>query len=312
MITIGFSPHRVEALESMAREMDGHDLILLEEPPGDMFGEMLAGRLGIDEYVDDLIPAFPLFTKHACGLLRDLRAAGKAIRQVEPYLATLEQIYELLDEEGVGPATVRLMPGLGAVYAVESRASGALLNFYRKMGGRNFAAAVKACLDFVRADAARLRLRSCMRAEAVARGVQTGEYRGRIYIEAGYIHLSLLVFLRRYLAECGISARVRPRFLLARALAETAAGAPRQLYAPGDVLTLRAVLGAPTSRKLRELLAARAIVYSALLSKREKMPTPRVRYPHLAEELQLLAHVRSLDYAACEERFHRYLRTYTL
>ncbi len=40
--------------------------------------------------------------------------------------------------------------------------------------------------------------------------------------------------------------------------------APRQLYSPGDVVTLRAVFRAPTSREGDELLAARAIVYTAI------------------------------------------------
>lgn len=269
--------------------------------------------MGVEEYVEELVPAFPLFTTNVCGLLRRLYEAGKRIEQVEPYLTTLERIYGLLDDEGVPAETVRRLPEVSEVYSAESRATGALMNFYRKMGGGDFGAAVTACREFAHADAARLRLRARLRAEVIAGGVEAGEYGGKIYVEAGYIHLALFVFLRRSLAEAGLNVRVRPRYLLADALSELAgAKAPRQLFVPGDVLTVRAVLKAPTSKEGEELLAARAIIYTALLSKREKAPTRRVRYPHLAEELQLLAYVRGLDFAACEKGFHHYLRKYTM
>ncbi|MBE0466405.1 MAG: hypothetical protein IBX71_04175, partial [Candidatus Desulforudis sp.] len=214
MITIGFSPHRVEVLESMAREMEGHDLIILEEPPSEMLGEMLAGRMGVEEYVEELVPAFPLFTTNVCGLLRRLYGAGKRIEQVEPYLATLERIYGLLDDEGVPAETVCRLPEVSEVYSAESRATGALMNFYRKMGGGDFRAAVTACREFAHADAARLRLRARLRTEAISAGVRAGEYGGKIYVEAGYIHLALFVFLRRSLAEAVLNVRVRPRYLL--------------------------------------------------------------------------------------------------
>ncbi|MGQ9755854.1 MAG: hypothetical protein ACUVRF_07835 [Desulfotomaculales bacterium] len=311
-ITIGYAPHRVEVLGQMAREMEGHDLIILEEPPDPWFKEVLAGRMTVDAYVDELVPAFPEFTRSACLLLQRLYRAGRLLIQVEPYLETMERIYDLLDNQGVPAARVRAMPGVvGAVYLAESRTTKALFNFYGKMGGHDFHAAVTACREFARADAARLRLRARLRAEAIAARVHAGDYRGRIYVEAGYLHLALFVFLRQELKEKGI--QVRPRFLLAEPLAHLAGPrAPRQLLAPGDVLTLRAVFHAPTSRKRAELLAAQAIIYSALLGKREKVPSARVPYPHLAEELRLLSYVRNLDYEACEASFHKYLRKYSL
>ncbi len=318
MITIGFSPHRVEVLEHMAWEMEGHDLIILEEPPDPAFQEMVAGRMEVEAYVEEMVPAFPEFTRHACLLLRGLYAAGKRIEQVEPYLERMERIYDLLDNQGVDPEQIREMPELGEVYLAEAHATAALMNFYRKIGGGVFGAAVAACREFAHADAARLRLRARLRAEAVAAGVQSGEFQGKVYVEAGYIHLAFFVFLRQHLSgERGtnpaVPVRLRPRYLLETALDEVAGpAAPRQLYSPGDVLTLRAVFRALTSREGEELLAARAIVYTALLSKKEKLPTARVPYPHLTEELRLLAHVRSLDYKACEAGFRKYLSKFTM
>ncbi|ACA59634.1 hypothetical protein Daud_1123 [Candidatus Desulforudis audaxviator MP104C] len=319
LITIGFSPHRVEVLEHMAREMEGHDLILLEEPPDPVFQEMLAGRMKIEAYVEEMVPAFPEFTRHACLLLRGLYAAGKRIEQVEPYLERMERIYDLLDNQGVDPEQIREMPELGEVYLAEARATAALMNFYRKIGSGDFGVAVAACREFAHADAARLRLRARLRAEAIAAGARSGAYAGKVYVEAGYIHLAFFVFLRQQLAagkeysNPETYGRVHPRYLLEAALDEVGGpGAPRQLYSPGDVLTLRAVFRAPTSTEGEELLAARAIVYTALLSKKEKLPTARVPYPHLTEELRLLAHVRSLDYKACEAGFRKYLRKYTM
>lgn len=319
LITIGFSPHRVEALEHMAREMDGHDTVILEEPPDSVFRKMLAGRMAVEAYVEDIVPAFPEFTQHACLLLRRLYEAGKHIEQVEPYLERMERIYDLLDNQGVGPDRIREMPEVGEVYLAEAHATAALMNFYRKIGGGDFGAAVAACREFAHADAARLRLRARLRAEAVADAVRSGAFRGKVYVEAGYIHLAFFVFLRQQLAagegnhSPNALAQVRPRYLLEAALDEVGGPrAPRQMYSPGDVLTLRAVFRAPTSREGEELLAARAIVYTALLSKKEKVPNARLAYPHLTEEMRLLAHVRGLDYAACEAAFGRYLRKYTM
>jgi hypothetical protein len=298
----------------MAREMEARDLIILEEPPEQAFWEMLAGHISIDSYVEELVPAFPEFTREACVLFRRLHTAGKRLAQVEPYLETVQRIYDLLDNQGVAAAVIRKMPGaVGEVYRAESQATDALFNFYRKMGGGNFEAAVQACRQFVRADAVRLRLRAHMRAEAIAAGVVSGAYRGRIYVEAGYIHLALCVFLKRRLAAARVAARVRPVFLLAQALQELVGPRTlRQHLAPGDILTLRAIFGAGTSKEKEDLLAARAIIYSALLSKKEKRPTKRVPYPHLTEELRLLEYVHGLDYQACATDFRKYLRKYTL
>lgn len=319
LITIGFSPHRVEALEHIAREMETHNLIILEEPPDPVFREMLAGRMGVEAYVEEMVPAFPEFTRHTCLLLQRLYGAGQRIEQVEPYLERMERIYDLLDNQGVGPERIREMPEVGEVYLAEAHATAALMNFYRKIGGGDFGTAVAACREFAHADAARLRLRARLRAEAVADAVRSGAFRGKVYVEAGYIHLAFFIFLRQQLAagvgdpDPNAPVQVRPRYLLKAALDEIAGPrAPRQLYSPGDVLTLRAVFRIPTSRAGEELLAARAIVYTALLSKKEKVPTVRLAYPHLTEELRLLAHVRGLDYAACEAAFFRYLRKYTM
>lgn len=53
MITIGFSPHRIEALPFMREQMEKHELIGLEDAPSPHFHAMLCGEVSIDDYVFD-------------------------------------------------------------------------------------------------------------------------------------------------------------------------------------------------------------------------------------------------------------------
>ena len=53
-ITVALSSHRVETLTFAERLLRGHDLVLLEEPPDELFGAMLSAAIGIDAYVDEL------------------------------------------------------------------------------------------------------------------------------------------------------------------------------------------------------------------------------------------------------------------
>ena len=98
MITIGFSSHHAEALPYARRQMEKHQIIVLEEAPLPNFLDMLDGRLSIDEYMMALDSGFPGFERLMCVLLRDLHSKGRQIIQVEPYLETLLQIHELLSD----------------------------------------------------------------------------------------------------------------------------------------------------------------------------------------------------------------------
>lgn len=48
-VTLGFTVFRPETAPFAARAMEGHDLIVLEEPRTPGFEEMLGGELPIDE-----------------------------------------------------------------------------------------------------------------------------------------------------------------------------------------------------------------------------------------------------------------------
>lgn len=89
MMTIAFSSHHAEVLPFARREMEQHQVIVLEEPTSPNFSDMLEGRLPIDEYMLELDSGFPQFEKRMCAMLRELHHRGRQILQVEPYLDQL-------------------------------------------------------------------------------------------------------------------------------------------------------------------------------------------------------------------------------
>jgi hypothetical protein len=263
MITIGFSSHHAEALPFARYHMEQHQLIVLEDPPSPHFADMLRGRLSVDDYIMELDSAFPRFERLMCGVLRELYDQGVQIMQVEPYLERLLRIHQFL-AEGKTPEDVVRDPLLEEVYLAEKGATGTLLHYYAQSLKAPFEEVVEAVKGFAMADAARLKLRQRLRSEGI-KSLVTDDV--DIYVEAGYIHFPLHLYLRRDLRQ---SQRIRIVYLLAP-MVRKMEGRRRNL-GPGDILTLLYILHGRVPKERANLLAARSLIYVKLLQKEELIP----------------------------------------
>ncbi len=275
LITIGLSSHRLEVLPFAFAAMERHQAVVLEEAPEPDLAALLAGEKPVDDYLAEKDVEFPLYSREQLAGLQRLHRQGAAVLQVEPYLERLLAIHELL-AAGVPREEVEARPGLREVYAAESRATRALLQFYRVAHTASFPEVVAAVKAFARTDAHRFRLRDGLRARELAS--LAGRF-ASLFVEAGYIHLYLVRSLKRLLRG---TARIRPVFLLAgRALPEI--GRPRPL-GPGDLLTLNYIFGREIPPAQEDLLAARSLIHIQLLSKAELAPGDDPA-PHLTDEI---------------------------
>jgi hypothetical protein len=145
---------------------------------------MLQGALAVDDYLQELDLEYPAFSREMCYLLRRLRAEGKKIFQVEPFLEILLGIHEFFAKghrpEELDPKSVQY-----PVYLAERNATGALLAYYQTVMTGSFEASIEAIKRFARLDAARFRLRDSLRAQALAPLVK--KYPS-VFVEAGVIH----------------------------------------------------------------------------------------------------------------------------
>ena len=89
-MTLGLSLHRPEMIPLIAERMRRHEAIFLEEPPAPGFEPMLAGALAVDDYLRPLDVEYPAFSRNMCYLLRELKADGKNIFQIEPFLSKVK------------------------------------------------------------------------------------------------------------------------------------------------------------------------------------------------------------------------------
>lgn len=295
---MGLSSHRLEALPPALELMARQQAVVLEEAPEADFPAVLAGYLGIDDYLADKEVEFPRYSREQLLGMRRLHERGVRILQVEPYLERLIGIHEAL-AAGQSREAVEGREEFREVYAAESQATAALLRFYRLAHTASFPEVVAAVQDFARADAARFRLRDSLRAAALAPLIRDF---GRIYVEAGYIHLYLVRSLKRRLAG---KARVRPVFLLA-ARSRALIGRPRPL-GPGDLLTLNYIFGQAMSSAIATLLAAQSLIHIQLLSKEELLPGPEAA-PHLADEARAWRLSTALSYQDCQYLYPRLRR----
>ncbi len=293
MITIALSPHHAEALPSARQHMEQHQLILLEDAPSPHFSDMLQGRFPIDDYIMGLDPAFPQFERLMCNLLRELYGKGLRIMQVEPYLERLLRIHELL-AEGKTPEDVLRNPLLEEVYTAERRATGALLHYYVKSMKAPFDEVLEAVKAFAIADAARLKLRQGLRSEAI-RALVANDV--DIYVEAGYIHFPLYLFLKRELPP---SQTIRIVYLLAQVVRRM--GGKRRNLGPGDILTLLYLLHRKVPKDRADLMAARSLIYVKLLQKEELIPDS-LDAPHCADIVKVNRFVDSLGLDECRSLF---------
>jgi hypothetical protein len=295
MITIGFSSHQVEALPFIHRQMERHQVIVLEEPPSSNFDEMLRGAISIDDYILELDSGFPEFGRQMCVLLRELHGEGKLIIQVEPYLERLLEIHELL-ALGKTAEEISRGPKFREVYEAERRATGALISYYSVSTTGAFSVVVEAVKDFARADALRLTLRERLRARAIASEYRPGE---TMYVEAGYIHYPIYRYLRQ---EMGKSQQIKVVYPLAQVIRKLKG--KRRNMGPGDILTLHYALHNEAMEELANLLAARSLIYIKLNQKEELFPG-KSGTPHIEDEIKVNRLVDRLDFDHCRELFQR-------
>ena len=293
MITIAFSSHHAETLPFAGREMARHGLIVLEEPPSPKFSSMLEGRVSIDEYMLESESAFPAFERRMSELLQVLHREGRKIVQVEPYLERLVEIHEHF-AGGIKPEEVMRMPGLSAVYKVEKAATGALIRFYAASVNAPFSHIIEDVKAFALEDAKRLTLRAELRSGAIAK---LRREKTETYVEAGYIHYPLYLFLRRQLGE---KERVRVVYLMQPVLKSI--GAKRRNMGPGDVLTLHYALHRVPCSETVDLLAARSLIHIKLIQKEELLPGDSDA-PHSEDELLVNGLVERLGYEDCERLY---------
>jgi len=297
-ITIGFSSHHIEVLPFMRWQMERHHTIILEEPPSALFPEMLAGLIPAEDYLMEADSQFPQFDCQMCGLIREMHREGKQILQVEPYLETLIRIHELLTARGTKDE-VKAIPGLTKVYEAESMASGALINFYSTSMGAAFIDVVAAVKIFAKADAKRLSLREDLRARAIASMAGSSD---SIFVEAGYIHYPLYLYLRRELGSHRMVKVVYPMQGAVRGL-----GGKRRNMGPGDILTLHYALGHNPPDSLSDLLAARSLIYIKIIEKDELLPGSSPT-PHCEDEVRINRIVDNLSLDDCAILFDRIRR----
>ncbi len=293
-ITLGLSVHRPEMIPLIADRMRRHDAIFLEEPPADGFESMLAGGLAVDDYLRPLDVEYPAFSRDMCYLLRKLRAKGKKIFQVEPFLEILLGIHEFF-ADGHGPAELNKNSVQYPVYLAERNATKALLDYYQTAMTGSFEDAIGAVKQFARMDAARFRLRDSLRAQELYLNV--GKYSSS-YIEAGVIHYPLWRLLRKQMLQ---PEKVQMMHLADEALKTM--GDKGHLYGPGDQLTLLYVFHPNLATTRREaLLAARSIIFSKI-NEKEELTDDLSGFPHLRDELACIRTIQQLDLDDCRRIF---------
>jgi hypothetical protein len=294
LVTVGLGSHRVEVLPFLREQMERHETIVLEEPPVPSFQTMLRGHLSVDDHLLEVDSEFPQFDRLMCAMLKELHGTGRHILQQEPYLEGLIEIHELF-AEGKLPEDVMNSPRLRDIYAVERKATGALIFYYASSAKDPFPKVVEAVKKFARADAIRLLLRDRLRAHAIASATASTQ---SIFVEAGYIHYPLTQYLR---SQLGSSSKIRVVFLLEPVIRRL--GGKRRNLGPGDVLTLLYMLHRQPSRSLTNLLAARSLITIKLIRKEELLPGATAA-PHVEDEIRINNMVDRFGFEDCEKLFN--------
>jgi hypothetical protein len=75
-ITLGYTAFRPETIPFAQQAMQGHDLVILEEPQTPRFEAMLAGEFAIKEYLLHTEFEFPACAAVQCRLLRGNTSKG--------------------------------------------------------------------------------------------------------------------------------------------------------------------------------------------------------------------------------------------
>ena len=293
-VTIALSVHRPEMTTLIYDRMRRYDAIFLEEPPSSDFEQMLAGNLSVDDYLLQVDMEYPAFGQSMCQLLRELKAEGKHIFQIEPFLEILLSIHEFF-AEGHRPEELQKKSAQYSVYLAERNATQTILAYYQTVMTGSFDETMDAITKFARMDAARFCLRDSLRAQEIAPKVR--KYASS-YVEAGVMHYPLVRLLRHQLLE---TERVNAIFLADDALKSLGQKGP--LYGPGDRLTLiylyhPRILNTPGAK----LLAARSMIYSKIVEK-EELTEDLNTFPHLRDELECIRITSQLSIEDCRRLF---------
>ncbi len=295
-LTLALSSHRPEILPLAEKQMARCDQVIVEDPATPEFDRMLAGKLSPEEYLQTVDFEYPDFVRATARLLRTLADRGTAVWACEPFIERLMKIHDHLGDGG-RPTDFRHDPRLWPVYAAEREATGRLLDFYGAAAGNDFDRLLATVCVFAAADAARFVLRDRLRARAIAARLKDDE--GRVYIEAGYLHLRLLKELRRRLPP---EAVIRPLFLLRDVY--RAAGRRAHFYGPGDRLTLALIFGQAPAADRQNLLAARSLIYNRLIITAETAPGEDP-FPDATEEILVIERVDRMTLAECRRLHER-------
>ncbi len=293
-VTLALSGHRTEALERAAPVMARHDVVVLEEPSMPGFGEMLAGELEVDDYLETHAFEFPELARRTCELVRHLHADGIRVVQSEPYLERMMEVHDAF-EAGRRPEEVETDGLRGRVYRTERAWTGALMEYYWTAPTSTFEQTVRTLQQFAREDATRGRLRDRLRADAIASLARTGR---QLFVEAGYLHVGLRRELRTVLPDDVELVNYLPMEPVYRRLC----GRPQPL-APGDRLTLRYTFHPEFAGPRADLLAARALIHVKIEAKEELTGSPGDETPHARDEVETARLVEELSYADCERLF---------
>lgn len=295
-LTLAFSSHRSETLPLAEALMAEHDTIVVEEPPTVEFDRMLTGTLALEDYLQTTDYEYPTFAEASCRLLQRFHRQGRRIIPCEPFIERLIRIHEHLTDGG-RPHELASQADLWPVYQAEREATGRLLAFYRASADRDFDAMTAAAASFAAADAARFVVRDRLRAAAIAAHAAGGE--GRVYIEAGYLHLRLVRELRRRVPA---ATTIKPVYLLREVY--RSAGQHSHLYGPGDLLTLGWIFNRPPTVDRQHLLAARSLVYNQLIVKEEVAPGAD-GFPDAHDDLAVIRFVNRLSRDECRRLYPR-------
>jgi hypothetical protein len=250
--------------------------------------------MSVNDYMSRIDLEYPAFSRRMYMLLRELRAEGKTIIQVEPYIAALIEIHEHF-AEGHGPRDLDRNTLHYPVYLAERNATGALLSYYSATAEGSFDECITSMRHFARLDAARFRLRDSLRAQALA---PLFAQFPSAFIEAGAMHYYLHTALRRALTQ-----KSRLRLVFQSNAALKSIGRNGHLYGPGDQLTLLYIFHPSINKPDKEsLLASRALVHAKLAIK-EEIDDDDGLLPHAVDELACMDIVNRLSIEDCERLF---------
>lgn len=297
-VTILYTTHRVEILPIFEKYANQHDVIILEEPYNENFEKMLRNEISIQEYVNNVYTEFPIFIIKQCEILRKLYNNGKIIYQIEPYLEALTKIYKAI-EIGKFQEALSSDEFIRYVHSIEKFVNEALIKYYDAVLEGDFEKVIETLIEFAKRDAYRIKIRDEIRAKEICKIIEEFKHKfKKILIEAGYIHILLQDFLKKY---CNVDTKT---INVVKEIAnELNISIPPH---PGDLLTRNFLLNEDRGIEELKLYAARTVVYTMFIYKVEKVPSPVVKYPHLFNELKVLNFVNKLNYEQCKDLFKAY------